>query len=380
MSLAVEHFKTLCCLGLPPQHALMALAAAVRDVIPASWTRIALFNEHGIVTTGYAEHGDFPALAVMRYPHFMESEPASIAALMLPAWRAAGVGWTLHRQNGEYLHTGYYDEIERPLDSCWLLDGFAHDGTRSIVGLTLTRPRSSKPFRSEDVVLLDALRPWIAHAFRERVAGAPLRENGSSEQTTLSPLHKATVVADANGRVLFRSAGAGQLFMILSGAMEQVERNYGAPILVTPIAVRRVVRELVCAASGEGAVPPRARVRTAWGTISLEALWLAPAGSSAADIVADRGAAQIAVNLELREPAVLHAARVLRASGASPAQVRIGVLLATGRNKPAIARELGVKPSSITDAARKLYARLDVSNAAELGMRLWTSDALEPPA
>ena len=149
--------------------------------------------------------------------------------------------------------------------------------------------------------------------------------------------------------------------------MEQVERNYGAPNLETPIAVRRVVRELVCAASGEGAVPPRARVRTAWGTISLEALWLAPAGSSAADIVADRGAAQIAVNLELREPAVLHAARVLRASGASPAQVRIGVLLATGRNKPAIARELGVKPSSITDAARKLYARLDVSNAAESG-------------
>src|SRR5687767_3586967 len=46
VSLAVEHFKTLCCLGLSPPQALMAVAAAVRNVIPAGWTSIALFDEH----------------------------------------------------------------------------------------------------------------------------------------------------------------------------------------------------------------------------------------------------------------------------------------------------------------------------------------------
>jgi DNA-binding NarL/FixJ family response regulator len=51
----------------------------------------------------------------------------------------------------------------------------------------------------------------------------------------------------------------------------------------------------------------------------------------------------------------------------------MGVLLATGRSKPEIARELGVRASSVTDAARKLYARLDVRNAAELGMRFWAA-------
>src|SRR5688572_5362566 len=159
----------------------MALAAAVRDVIPAAWTRIGLYNEHGAVTCGYAEHGDFPALAVARYPHFMDNEPSSIAALMLPAWKAAGVGWTLHRQNADYLHTGYYDEIEKPLDACWLLDAMVHDGTRSTVGLTLSRPRVAKPFRSEDVTLLDSLRPWIAHAFRGRIAPGYLGEKAFPE-------------------------------------------------------------------------------------------------------------------------------------------------------------------------------------------------------
>src|SRR5688500_20186900 len=128
----------------------MALAAAVRDVIPAAWTRIGLYNEHGAVTCGYAEHGDFPALAVARYPHFMDNEPSSIAALMLPAWKAAGVGWTLHRQNSDYFHTVYDDEIEKPLDALCLLNAMVHDGTRSTVGPTLSLPRLAKHSRRQD--------------------------------------------------------------------------------------------------------------------------------------------------------------------------------------------------------------------------------------
>ena len=53
------------------------------------------------------------------------------------------------------------------------------------------------------------------------------------------------------------------------------------------------------------------------------------------------------------------------------------MLLATGRSKPEIAHELGVRPSSVTDAARKLYARLDIRNAAELGMRFWAASGDE---
>jgi DNA-binding NarL/FixJ family response regulator len=41
--------------------------------------------------------------------------------------------------------------------------------------------------------------------------------------------------------------------------------------------------------------------------------------------------------------------------------------------KPAIARELKIKPSSVMDATRRIYERLEVRNAAELGMRLWAS-------
>ena len=122
MSLEIEHFATLCCLGLPREAALIALAAGIRDLIPSGWTRIALHDERGVVTSGYAEQGAFPALFMERFNEIAANEPSSIPALMKPAWRAAGVGWTLHKQNADYLQSGYYNEIEREVDACWLLD------------------------------------------------------------------------------------------------------------------------------------------------------------------------------------------------------------------------------------------------------------------
>ena len=348
----------------------MAVAVGLRDVIPAGWTRICLHDERGAVTSGYAEHGAFPAIYLERFQHFAKTQPASIAGLLLPAWRAAGIGWTLQKQNADYLQSAYYHEIERVVDACWLLDAIVHDGTRSIVSLMLTRPRAAKPFRSEDVVLLDRVRPWIAHAFRDRRARAPRDQEHSMAGEAL---HKATVIASAAGTILFRSAESEQLFMMLNGVSEKLGKHSGAYHSETPITVRKVIRDLVTAATGHGTSPPSANVATHWGLISVEAVWLTPTGASARDMVANHDAMQVAVTIELRQHALPYIARVLRNSGVTPRQVRVGVLLATGMTKPAIAQELGIKPSSVMDATRKIYERLEVRNAAQLGMKFLTA-------
>jgi DNA-binding NarL/FixJ family response regulator len=79
------------------------------------------------------------------------------------------------------------------------------------------------------------------------------------------------------------------------------------------------------------------------------------------------------VTVELREHAIAHAARVLRYSGATPAQVKVGVHLALGKSKPVIADELGLQLSSVADLTKKLYQNLDIHNSAELGMKVWLS-------
>ena len=41
---AVEHLKTLCCLGLPPESAMIALTPLLHEIIPHGWTRMVLIE------------------------------------------------------------------------------------------------------------------------------------------------------------------------------------------------------------------------------------------------------------------------------------------------------------------------------------------------
>jgi DNA-binding NarL/FixJ family response regulator len=77
------------------------------------------------------------------------------------------------------------------------------------------------------------------------------------------------------------------------------------------------------------------------------------------------------VTIELHEHLIAHAARVLRESGATPAQTKAGIHLALGKTKPVIADELGIQLSSVEDLTRKLYQTLDVHNSAELATKIW---------
>ncbi len=106
----------------------------------------------------------------------------------------------------------------------------------------------------------------------------------------------------------------------------------------------------------------------------LEAKWLGPAGSIPGDVAKDPKACLVAVTIELREHAIAHAARVLRESGATPAQMKVGIQLALGKAKPVIADELGIQFSSVDDLTRKLYQTLDVHNAAELSTKIWLGE------
>jgi DNA-binding CsgD family transcriptional regulator len=77
----------------------------------------------------------------------------------------------------------------------------------------------------------------------------------------------------------------------------------------------------------------------------------------------------------LRKHAVAHAARALRESGVTPAQVKVGIKLALGKTKPVIADELGLQLSSVADLTKKLYQNLDIHNSAELGAKIWLNQA-----
>ena len=123
---AVEHLKTLCCLGLKPESAMVAVVPLLHEIIPHGWTRLGLLALDATVTDAYSEHPGCEALFRERLWRFRD-DPSALISLWVPTFRAVAIGWTLHRQGGGYLESGYYREVEAPLR--FLLD-FGRDDWR----------------------------------------------------------------------------------------------------------------------------------------------------------------------------------------------------------------------------------------------------------
>jgi hypothetical protein len=291
----------------------------------------------------------------------------------MPYIQAIGIGWTLHMQGRGYLESRYYREIEAPLDSCWFLDAMIADGGRTIAMVHPTRPRSARPFTGDDMQRLDRLRPWLAHALRPQASGDARPEDQDLAGLPGVPVLSGQMILTPDAKVVFQTTGLEFLLRILAG--EPADCTRYVPVLDRlPAPILKLLRCIGGAANGTSNAPPRMQLSSAHGVLTLEAKWLGPAGAMPADVAKDPKGCLVAVTIELREHAVAHAARILRESGATPAQLKVGIQLALGKPKLVIADELGIQFSSVDDLTKKLYQTLDVHNAAELGTKIWLGE------
>ncbi len=373
----VEHLKTLCCLGLKPESAMVAVTPLLHEIIPHGWTAISLVEPDASVGSTYIEHPGAGPLLREHWWRFMD-DSSSPVSLWVPAFRAVAIGWTLHRQGGGYLESRYYREIAAPLDYCWMLGAFIGDGGRSIAYVALKRPRSARPFTVDDLQRLDQLRPWLAHAFRRSPSGDARQEDEAPISTAGLTVLSGQIIATPDARLLHQTTGIEQLLRILAGE----PGNYTCYVPLRdglPAPVLKLLQQITNAANGISNTPPRKQVSTAYGVLALEAKWLVPAGTIPEDAARDPKSCLIAVTIELHEHAIAYAARVLRKCGATPAQTKVGIHLALGKTRPVIAVEFGVQLSSVMATTKKLYQTLDVHNSAELATRIWLDQRQDEP-
>jgi hypothetical protein len=242
--------------------------------------------------------------------------------------------------------------------------------TFAFAHLMLTRPRGGRPFTVDDMQRLDRLRPWLAHALRPQAAGDSPSEDEELADLAGASMFSGQMILTSDANVVFQTAGLEQLLKFLSGE----PGNYTRYVPVRdelPAPILKLLRQIAGAANGTSNAPPRMRISTPYGVLTLEAKWLLPARVLPEDAARDPKACLIAVTIELREHAIAHAARVLRESGATPAQTKVGIQLALGKTKPVIADELGLQLSSVVDVTKKLYLNLDIHNSAELATKIW---------
>jgi DNA-binding CsgD family transcriptional regulator len=366
---AVEHLKTLCCLGLKPESAMIAVAPVLHKIIPHGWSRMGFFESDATCTSSYAENPEM-AFYRQRFWELLNDPSNIIGSLYRPLFEGIGIGWSLHRQGRGWLESDWYQEIEAPLDSCWCLEAMIGDGGRTIATVHLTRPRIARPFAVEDVQRLDRLRPWLAHAFRRANSGNARQEDQARISAAGAPVRSGQMILTADAKLVYQTASLESLRRILMGEPSNCTRY--VPVSDSlPVPILKLIRQINGAANGTSNVPPRRRISTAYGVLALEAKWLVPAGTLPEDAARDPKSCLIAVTMELHEHPIAHAARVLRESGATPAQTKVGIQLALGKPKPVIADELGIQLSSVADLTKRLYQTLDVHNSTELATRIW---------
>ncbi|MFZ3327799.1 MAG: LuxR C-terminal-related transcriptional regulator [Methylocella sp.] len=366
---AVEHLKTLCCLGLKPESAMLAVVPLLHEIIPHDGSRLALVAPDATITSAYSENPATGPLMRERFWQFMD-DPSALASLWVPGVRAVAMGWTFHRQGGDYLESGYYREIEAPLGSCWLVDTMIGDGDRTIAFVSLTRRRGACPFTADDVQRLDRLRPWLAQAFRRSNSHNARQEDQAPISTAGAPVRTGQLILTADAKLVFQTPGLDQWLRILLGAPANLMRH--VPVRDSlPAPVLKLLRRITGAANGTSSAPPRTQISTAYGVVMLEAKWLVSAGTLPADAARDPKGCLIAVTIELHEHPIAHAARMLREHGATPAQTKVGIHLALGKTKPVIANELGIQASTVRALTHNLYQSLDVHNSTELATKIW---------
>jgi hypothetical protein len=88
-----------------------------------------------------------------------------------------------------------------------------------------------------------------------------------------------------------------------------------------PAPVLKLLRQITGAANGTSNVPPRMRISTAYGVLTLEAKWLVPAGTFPADAARDPKSCLISVTIALHEHAI--AMRLACCGKAAPRRPRL---------------------------------------------------------
>jgi hypothetical protein len=77
---AVEHLKSLCCLGLPPESAMVAVVPLLHEIIPHGWTRMGLVAPDATITSTYGERPEAAALCRERL-HTHLNDPTGVVGV-----------------------------------------------------------------------------------------------------------------------------------------------------------------------------------------------------------------------------------------------------------------------------------------------------------
>ncbi len=348
----VSFIRKLCGLGLPAQTVAQCLLPELRKLIPAHSAGVFWVDQHGEMTSLYAERLLPPDAMAAYYERHCAVKAESFSSVFLRrAQNSDPVSF--HSFSRVEQNTDYFRDVMARLDAYHVLYGVLRDDARPFAQISFYRGIADKPF---DRACADTLRSVI------RYVSSGLSPKPIAPHTEVD----AVVVEEELGVVslagkMIRASEAWQRLLRLAALAAVSPRSALKDQEAIELFVQRLCDDLI--PNSQNRQKRREVVhQTAWGRFVIRAFVLTDPRIQEVD--------QIGLLIRREEPRSISLVRGTGMAALSPQQREVALLIVEGKTNREIADELGLSFNTASYHVKQVYARLEVNERSDVPKKL----------
>jgi DNA-binding CsgD family transcriptional regulator len=348
----VSFIRKLCTLGLPAQTVAQCLLPELRKLIPSHSAGVFWVDEHGEMTSLYAERMLPPdAMAVYYEKHYPIKAENFSDVFRRRAQSAAPISH--HSFSPSEQNTEYFRDVMQRLDAYHVLYGVLKKGARAFAQISFYRGLADKPFDKESAQTLRSLLRYLAD-------GLDSRDSPSRSDDVAVVVEEDLGIVSMTGAMIY-APEAWHRLLRLAALAEVSPRHALKEHEAIGLFAHRVCEELL---SKERNAPPRREFihETAWGVFVIRAFPMTDPRGRRAD--------QVGLLIRREEPRTLSLVRGTGMATLSPQQREVALLIAAGKSNREIADDLGLSFNTASSHVKQVYARLDVNRRSAVAEKL----------
>ncbi|HQD54976.1 MAG TPA: helix-turn-helix transcriptional regulator [Candidatus Competibacteraceae bacterium] len=356
---AYASLRQLCCLGLSRELLIPELLRTLH----------AFISSENNVFTGVDEQV-LPTYVIPEYviPEVVETLKSEWNRLYVKPFHARAYDWYRnHRMmtdvrilDERFYQSDLYHVVFRPYNQHYRLQAMLWKHDAAVGTLSLTRSKYQQPFSTEDAQQLMRLLPYLEHGLRSQ--GETITDYVESGKTGL-------VILTRKGQVFHLNDSARTLLFLATYGAVPVGLERASLAVALPPALQQLCANLDGIFQGWEAPPPSFSHTNGSGRFVFRAYWLQSPTVYLEPETQGYSPGEdglIGVVIEHQEPLRLQLQRKLQVWRLSPREQEVGLALAEGLSQATIAARLNVSIQTVMTYVRRLYAKLEVHNRAEL--------------
>ena len=346
--------RKLCGLGLPAQTLAPSLLPALRKLIPSHSAAVFWVDDEFEMTGLHAERLLAPeAMAHYYENHYQQAVTGFPRAFAARA--AAGDPVSVHKYTKLEQESAYFRDVLSQLDAYQILYGVLRVEAQPFGQISIYRGERDPEFSRRDQDTLRGVLRYLSIGLRP----LPLSVHGTSPAEVVE---EWLGIVGIDGTLISAPPDWSHLVRLL--AIEEVTPRKARD---EQRAVAVFLRQLCARLTGpDGAAVSHFDLQhhSAWGRFRIRAYRMRD--------VAGRRADHVGLLIGRNEPQALALVRGTGASGLSPQQREVALLVAGGKSNHEIARALSLSLNTASYHVKKVFARLKVHNRKDVEGALLT--------